>query len=367
MSLKNRKKTSDRFDYIRQLLHDLTIPQEDSIMNAQQLLELSNTIRQQVLDQLAASQAPTVYAPVPVVATEIAPLKLVEVLPTFDGNCSDYAGWRSIALNAMSAFSTPTTQAGQVHYHTAVSIFNSKIIGKARSVLTDHGTVLNFEAIINRLDQSYADKRPIHMIETELSNLRQGNSTPREFYDKICVLLTLLINKVIMTYGNDSQSSSDMKAKERETALRQFIRGLNPPLNNTLYNINPPDLPTAIMRVEEILMLGICRQREYGEFRPPRNSFRQEYNYHRSDNGQNHQFRRNHGVPFNNQNRSEPMEVDDSARFRQNTQSNNAPKYSNSNNFQHFKRQRNESGRFNNFKNKTQRINNLEERNNFLG
>lgn len=228
-----------------------------------------------------------------------------------------------MAISAMSAFQIPTTAAGKVHYHTAISILNSKIVGKARAVLRDHGRVLNFEAIINRLDQSYANKRPIHTIQTEL-DLRQGNSTPREFYDKICVLLNLFINKVIMTYGNTSQSSLDMKAKERETALREFIRGLNPPLNSTLYNIGPPGLPTAIMRVDELQMMGICRQREYGELRQSKNPFRQEY--HQSNSGH---FR---GKPFNNfrQNtKPEPMDVDHSGQYRQNTEANSKFKYQN--------------------------------------
>jgi len=39
--------------------------------------------------------------------------------------------------------------------------------------LTNQGTVLNFQAILSRLDFIYNDKRPVNVLESELSILRQ--------------------------------------------------------------------------------------------------------------------------------------------------------------------------------------------------
>jgi len=47
----------------------------------------------------------------------------------------------------------------------------------SHNALTNHGTVLNFQAILSRLDFIYSDKRPIHILESELSILRQGRMT----------------------------------------------------------------------------------------------------------------------------------------------------------------------------------------------
>jgi len=49
----------------------------------------------------------------------------------------------------------------------------SKIRGTADAVLSSFGTILNFDAIIDRLDFTYSDKRQIHVIEQEMGTLRQ--------------------------------------------------------------------------------------------------------------------------------------------------------------------------------------------------
>jgi len=45
----------------------------------------------------------------------------------------------------------------------------------ANDALTHNRTVLNFDAIMARLDFGFSDKRPIHNIEQELSVLTQEN------------------------------------------------------------------------------------------------------------------------------------------------------------------------------------------------
>ena len=88
-------------------------------------------------------------------------------------------------------------------------------------VLSSFNTVLNFKAIIARLDFTYSDKRPIYLIEQELSTLRQGNMTLLEFYDEVEKKLTLLTNKTTMSY--ESVVANCMNDKYRMDALRVFI------------------------------------------------------------------------------------------------------------------------------------------------
>jgi len=53
------------------------------------------------------------------------------------------------------------------------SILRNKITGMANDALNHNGTVLNFDAKMARLDFVFRDKRPIHIIEPELSVLSQ--------------------------------------------------------------------------------------------------------------------------------------------------------------------------------------------------
>jgi len=56
-------------------------------------------------------------------------------------------------------------------YFIALTILRNKIMGAAHDALTNHGAVLNFQAILSRLDFIYNDKRPIHILESEKASL----------------------------------------------------------------------------------------------------------------------------------------------------------------------------------------------------
>jgi len=76
----------------------------------------------------------------------------------------------------------------------------NKITGTANDALAHNGTVLNFDAIMTRLDFVFSDKRPIHIIEQDLGVLSQGKLFIMEYYGLVFKKRTLLINKTIMTY-----------------------------------------------------------------------------------------------------------------------------------------------------------------------
>jgi len=78
-------------------------------------------------------------------------------------------------------------------YFIALTILRNKIMGAAHDALTNHGSVLNFQAILSRLDFIYSDKRPIHILESELSILRQGRMTITEFYNEVNKKMTFVV------------------------------------------------------------------------------------------------------------------------------------------------------------------------------
>ncbi|KAH8323940.1 hypothetical protein KR074_002533, partial [Drosophila pseudoananassae] len=85
-----------------------------------------------------------------------------------------------------------------------------------------------------------------------LSILRQGRMTITEYYNEVNKKMTLLINKTIMTYGKDSVITKETNNSIRGNALRVFISGLNGSISETLFSLNPPDLPNSLAKVQEL-------------------------------------------------------------------------------------------------------------------
>jgi len=164
-------------------------------------------------------------------------LEVVKSLPKFTGEPTQYVGWREAAETVMSLNKIQSEQ-----YFIALTILRNNILGAAHDALTNHGTVLNFRAILSRLDFIYSDKRPIHILESELSILRQGRMTVTKYYNEVNKKMTLLINKTIMTYGKHSVIAKETNKTIRSNALRIFISGLNGYISETLFSLNPPDL-----------------------------------------------------------------------------------------------------------------------------
>jgi len=96
--------------------------------------------------------------------------EIIKSFPEFKGELEKYVSWREAAVNAMSQYIRKRKR-----YFAALSILRNKITGKANYALTIYETVLNVDAILDRLDFVFSDRRPLHIIEQELSILTQGN------------------------------------------------------------------------------------------------------------------------------------------------------------------------------------------------
>lgn len=171
----------------------------------------------------------------------------IKSVPPFSGEKKSYLSFRRAAFNAFKLFEGFE---GSPRYHQALTIFRNKILGKADDLLSSHNTVFNFHAIVARLDFEYSDKRPIYLLEQELSTLRQGNMSVVEYYDQVEIKLTSLTNKALMTY--DSEFANKLNDKYRNDALRVFISGLKKSLSDTLFASRPLDLPSALALAEEL-------------------------------------------------------------------------------------------------------------------
>lgn len=202
--------------------------------------------------QIEVLQPPVVenFLPVridPAINSGNASLDLIKSLPEFDGDAASYPAWRSAANFAMDYYPQNSEK-----YYVATGILRNKIVKTANSTLSAFNTVLNCKAIIARLDQTYADKRPLHVLENELSILRQNNSTIIDFYDAVDKQLTLIINKQIMSFSGQIELIAALNERARENALRVFISGLRRPLCDILFSAKPKDLPTALVTAQEL-------------------------------------------------------------------------------------------------------------------
>lgn len=280
----------------------------------------------------------------PLVTCDIT-LDAIKSLPEFSGQPGTYVSWREAAHNAYELFQRYD---GSERHYQAVIILRNKVRGTADAVLSSFNTVLNFKAIIARLDFTYADKRPIYLIEQELSTLRQGSMSLLEFYDEVEKKLTLLSNKTVMSY--EDSVADTINEKYRADALRVFISGLRKPLCDILFASRPSDLPTALALAQEVdanneryafakNFANRSNKTSYGErtnsaqnssntdnngnYKNPHYSTNKQKQTSQSENLTNFQKPHSSGS-YPDRGRVEPMEVDPSmSRFRQPTNAQN--------------------------------------------
>jgi len=113
----------------------------------------------------------------------------VKSVPDFTGVQDEYVAWRQYATDAYELFEP--YQGSTAHYQ-AVTVIRNKIKGPARALLVTHNTVLNFKAILARLDCSYADKTSLLLLRQGLESVRQGDQTLMQYYDEVERKLTKL-------------------------------------------------------------------------------------------------------------------------------------------------------------------------------
>lgn len=253
-------------------------------------------------------------------------LDIMKSLPEFEGKNETYVSWRKAAHTAYKVYERYD---GSSKHYQALGILRNKIKGSADMTLSSFDTPLNFKAIINRLDFTYADKRPVYLIEQEMSTLRQGNMTLLQYYDEVEKKLTLLINKTVMTY--DNKVAASLNEKYRADALRVFISGTRKSLSDVLFSARPSDLPSALALAQEVEAnherymfasnfarsieerLQKAEQKQHNRERNqiPDTRFKQEV--------KNPHFSKRQEQPLQ-QDQVQPMDIDNSSRFRQPTQ-----------------------------------------------
>lgn len=276
-----------------------------------QIVALQATLKA-LTTRLTIIETPTVVEEykdeVPV--TTKASLSSIKALPEFHGNAEEYSSWRNLITTTMKYISKTDSEV----YLDALLLIKTKILGPAAAILSNHGTPLNFDAIIDRLDYSYADQRAMYVIEQELIVLQQGKMTVHEFYDKINEKLNMIITKIHMTH-REKIAADTLIENMREKALRTFITGLSNRMGNVLYSSNPKSLAEAYARLQTILS-----DRE-------RMTFATQYNRNEVVSNNNHNNQTDRKFPSTkNRMQNQPAFVANQERFEFQRNPNFAPK-----------------------------------------
>lgn len=319
------------------------------------------TIQQEALKptQLVEHQALTFTVTNP----ENISLHLFKTLPEFPGDRKIYATWRNITNTTMDLLRNHKTS---IQYCQALIIIRNKITGAASNILNNYNTPFNYDAIIDRLDFTYADKRPLYALEQELLVLQQGRLSFDDFYDLVNEKLNAIVNKINMTYKEPTTVKAFIESIN-EKALRTFTTGLNNRRGEILYASNPSSLPEAYARLQTIItdQERITFANRYnGHPEPPKKNPR--FRYQEKFTNKTEEKKEESGV--------EPMEIDKSSTYvnvdrQSNRQSNRQFPQPiqpiQSTNSDAFKRNFSRRGTFENStseqKMKQQRINNMEE------
>lgn len=253
----------------------------------------------------------------PAIACDLS-LDIIKSVPEFSGTQEEYVSWRQTATDSYEIFRP--YNGSNVHYQ-AVTIIMNKIRGSARALRFPHNTVLNFDAIIARLDCTYADKTSLRMLRQALDMVRQGDLSLVDYYDEVEKKLTLVTNKVIMTH--EQEGANLLNAKKR--------------LRSVVFSAQPRDLPSALAlaREAEVSMErnnfanSYVRTVEERAQASENNKGRSQGRSNRNNRDEQDQDKTPHYVRRNKNNRQEqnnrekqeqapePMEVDSSSKFRQ--------------------------------------------------
>lgn len=223
-----------------------------------QVIATNNELLQKI-NQLEAIQATFPPPPTaPIEYTDIVPiyatgndiqLDAFKVIHEFNGCKQVYRSWRSQVVKLMQQIEQHQTAP---KYASALNIVRAKIVGPASDILINNNTVLNIDAIIACLDESYADKRPLYIIEAEMTSITQQSKTLQEYYDAINQALNMVLSKINMTYKKkDAQESMGFEAEQR--AIATFIAGMNSQLiRNAVYGNRPVKLAQAFSQAQHI-------------------------------------------------------------------------------------------------------------------
>lgn len=168
--------------------------------------------------------------------------EFLDMVPEFHGDTQLLPRFIEICEKLVTKFYN-TVDINDFQNEYLMSSILSKIKGDA-AVNISSCIISRWSDLKSALLNTYSDKRDIYTLNIEIVNLKQGNESPFNYYNKVQHLLNLQISH-LKAHGNENEIFK-LVVYFRNLALRVFLRGLREPLGSLMRTKNPPDLNSAL-------------------------------------------------------------------------------------------------------------------------
>lgn len=170
-------------------------------------------------------------------------------LPVFDGDREKYASWRMQVMLVNKTYANNPSK----HYEFLQTLMTDKIAGIALQDLSSDKTEFNFDSIIERLDITFGDNRPIDLLTEEMQIMTQEDKEPLEFYKDIEKHLSILKNKIDIEEANRPDAQKSLVERANKQALNVLKYGLKKYYSRELQLKAPKSFGDAYSKLQAIV------------------------------------------------------------------------------------------------------------------
>jgi len=167
----------------------------------------------------------------------------LNMIPEFHGETTLLSRFLEISEKLVSKFYNANDVTDFQNEYLMSSIL-AKIKGDA-AVSISSCLINNWNDLKTALLNAYSDKRDIYTLTIEMSECKQRNESPFDFFNKIQHLLYLQV-LYILTHSPNVVKRETLIRFNRNLALRAFLKGLKEPLGSLMRTKNPEDLTSAL-------------------------------------------------------------------------------------------------------------------------
>lgn len=174
--------------------------------------------------------------------------KGLRFVPDFDGNPNVLTRFIHLCDHLAGQFSN--VQSSELSKCALINGILNKVIGPAARLINANGIPSDWNGIRSALVNNFADHRDETALYNDLSILRQGSSTPQEFYERCQNLFSTILTYISL--HDTVQATIDSKRElYRKLTLQAYLRGLNEPLGSRIRCMRPETIEKALEFVHE--------------------------------------------------------------------------------------------------------------------
>lgn len=237
-------KLQDIQEALQEVLAKLRLGEEKQRLSDEKIASLTNSLSRFQIEQPTETHRDITTT---ITTGNDIQLESYKSIPEFSGEKSQYRSWREQVTRRMKMIEHFKTHP---KYEAALGIIRSKVTKTASDILINNNTAYDIDAIIDRLDFSYSDQRPLYVVEAELTSIKQGNKSLQEYFDTINQALNMVITKIVMSYKSSHEQAS-LIAETKQKAIRTFTMGLKNAMTRSILYANTPKSLTQAFAISQ--------------------------------------------------------------------------------------------------------------------